>query len=755
MQRRDFFKITAATGALAALEGCGNPDHQLIRFIPDEDLTPGIATWKPSVCTLCQSGCGTLVRVMQGDAEVIRNGQLGLIKMGLAKKIEGNPAHPVSQGKLCPRGQAGLQVTYHPDRVKGPMALAGARGSGEYQPISWDDAEKKLVAQLTPLAGSKQKGALAFLTAPLQGQRRVIVENFAAAFGGAAVEFEFFDGSAIRQANLQSFGIAALPTVDLSQTNYVISFGADFLGTWNAPVAQSVGYGEMRRGRGGQRGKFVQFETRVSQTGANADEWIACPPGMEGALALALAHVIMNDKLRPASAAGAAIDGWSTGLSDFEPQKVAAQVGIDASKITRIAHEAAASSPAVVLIGDAATAHTNGLSAALAVNALNALLGSVGKPGGIEFAPAAAPVSENAAGAGARAAVKTSIRDLVQQINSANAPKALLLHGANPVFGTPASWQVKDALQKVPFIASFSSFIDETSILADLILPDNSPLESWLDGSPVSGSTRTVASVAAPAMSPIHNTKSMADVLLAVAQQSGGEAAKALPWKTYEDAVKASFAPYVKKTGGSITSTDADDLWKKVQAAGGWWSNASDAEPVRAGKASGAAAKVNAAQFDGDAGQYPFYFVPFASQMFYDGSLAHLPWMQEAPDPMSSAMWSTWVEINPQTAQNLGIAQADLIEVTSRHGSLRAPAMITPGIAPDAIAMPIGQGHERFTRYASGRGANPISILAPSTTENGALAWSATRVKIANVGKGKLILFGGSLREASIETQPR
>jgi anaerobic selenocysteine-containing dehydrogenase len=141
--------------------------------------------------------------------------------------------------------------------------------------------------------------------------------------------------------------------------------------------------------------------------------------------------------------------------------------------------------------------------------------------------------------------------------------------------------------------------------------------------------------------------------------------------------------------------------------------------------------------------------------MLYDGSLAHLPWMQEAPDPMSSAMWGTWVEINPQTAQKLGIAQADLIEVASQHGTLRAPAMLTPGVAPDAIAMPFGQGHEHYTRYASGRGANPISILAPMTTENGALAWGATRVKISNVGKGRLVLFGGSLRDLEIEKQPR
>src|SRR5690349_12653538 len=94
MQRRDFFKISAVTGAAAALDSCGNPEHQLIRFIPEEDLTPGVATWKPSLCTLCPAGCGLMVRVMEADAEVIRNGKPGLVKMGVAKKLEGNPSHP-------------------------------------------------------------------------------------------------------------------------------------------------------------------------------------------------------------------------------------------------------------------------------------------------------------------------------------------------------------------------------------------------------------------------------------------------------------------------------------------------------------------------------------------------------------------------------------------------------------------------------------------------------------------------------------
>ena len=110
---------------------------------------------------------------------------------------------------------------------------------------------------------------------------------------------------------------------------------------------------------------------------------------------------------------------------------------------------------------------------------------------------------------------------------------------------------------------------------------------------------------------------------------------------------------------------------------------------------------------------------------------------------MTTAMWSRWVEINTKTAQQLGIVQGDLVEIASAHGSVRAPAYISPAIAPDVIAMPAGQGHETFTRYASGRGANPIAILAPvMEPETGALAWAATRVRIAKVeGDGDLILF--------------
>src|ERR1700747_1184468 len=172
MEGRNFLKFWAISGARAALESCGSPEQQLIRFIPDEDLVPGIATWKPSVCTLCAAGCGTLVRVMEGDAEVVRNGRTGLVKMGLAKKLEGNPDHPINRGKLCARGHAALQVLYHPDRMANPLKRRGPRGSADFQEVSWDDALADLTSHLTDLRSSGSAASLAFLTRPLRGQRR-------------------------------------------------------------------------------------------------------------------------------------------------------------------------------------------------------------------------------------------------------------------------------------------------------------------------------------------------------------------------------------------------------------------------------------------------------------------------------------------------------------------------------------------------------------------------------------------------------
>ena len=741
MDRRSFIKLTAVSGGTAALASCGNPDHQLLRFVPDEDIVPGQAVWKPSVCPLCASGCGLTVRVMDADADVVRDGKAGVVQILAAKKLEGSPDHPINRGGLCARGQAAIQVTYHPDRITQPLKRKGNRGDGSYEAITWDAAIAEVVAKLNELATAGTTQSLSFIGRGGEGHRSALIAEFLSRFGAPPpVQYELFGDAVLRRANGISFGVEQLPTFDLANTRYLLNFGADVLGTWNAPVSHARAYGEMRQGTRGVRGHFVQVESRMSQTGASADEWIAIRPGTEGVLALGLANAVKE---------GAA--------AEYTPDVVEQATGVAAARVERIARELKERTPSLAIIGGAALAQTNGLFNASAINALNAVLGAVGKPGGFAFTPqlnvaAAAKLSGKPA-SGARTLQKLA-EDLLA--GDAGATQALMIDGVNPVFTTPRGWKVRDALSKVPFIVSCGSFLDETSILADIILPDHSFLESWAESVPESGSAMAVVSAAPAVMKPLHQTRSTPDVLLEIGRQL--EKPVELPWQTFEEMLTATFATLPSMTEGV-------DAWTDAQEKGGWWgdlpaplvrlrpsllrSSGTPGKPEGSSDVASASGRKNP-EFDGDPNQYPFHFLPYPSNQFLDGSLAHLPWLQEMPDPLTSAMWSSWVEINPAAAAKLGIAQGDIVEVTSQHGKLRTAAYLSPGIAPDVLAMPAGQGHATFTRYASGRGENPVDLLAPVTVDNtDAVAWAATRVTIARVGEpdGRLVLFAGEMRE--------
>ena len=703
MDRRHFIKLTAISGTTAALTACGNPENQIIRFIPEDDLVPGVATWKPSICPLCDAGCGVIARVMEGDAEVFRNGQAGVIRMGLAKKLEGNPADPISQGKICARGQAAIQVTYHPDRLDKPRKRSGERGSGQYADISWDEAIKELTGQLDALAAAGDQASLALLTKPRRTRRFELMARLLQGFGAPApITYEVFSDDVLRRANAVSFGSHQLPTFDLEHARYVLVFGADFLGTWNSTVAHSGAFGRMKQGAPGQRAKYVHVDARLSQTAANADEFVAIRPGTEGVLALGIARLVAAQRAK------GTVD---SAVAEWTPEEVEKRTGVPAPTVQRLATEFAGHAPAVAIIGGAPLAHTNGLFNALAVSTLNRVAGSVNQPGGLSFVTQAAPLPSRG----------------LNEILQGQPAKVLLIDDVNPVFGSPASWKVADALKRIPFIVSFGSFIDETSALADLILPDHSFLESWVDAAPESGSAKAAPSKFGPVMRPLYDTRSTPDVLLDVAAKLARPVA-GLPssYEAFLNAAEGSGGP--SNAGSNVRSNDRTNQLSNDRP------NLAFAEPV----------------FDGEASEYPYHLIPHASQAMYDGSLAHLPWLQELPDPMSSGMWCSWVEINAKKAEELGIHQGDMIEVTSTQGSLRAPAFLSPGIAPDAVAIPVGQGHTNFTRYATNRGVNPLAILAPATVaDTGAWAWAATRVKIARVGgpDESLILFGGATRE--------
>src|SRR5262245_38287724 len=140
MDRRDFFRILSATSAGALTGGCGhNRDKLLPLLVPEHEIVPGEEQWHAAACTGCSAGCGTLVRIMEGFRTIERDGERLQERIAAVKKIEGNPLDPVSGGRLCARGQAGVQSLYHPDRLRGPLMRGGRRGQGLFSNISWED----------------------------------------------------------------------------------------------------------------------------------------------------------------------------------------------------------------------------------------------------------------------------------------------------------------------------------------------------------------------------------------------------------------------------------------------------------------------------------------------------------------------------------------------------------------------------------------------------------------------------------------
>jgi len=719
MKRRTFLQLGGMTAAGAALAGCRSGNEKLIPYLipADEGVTPGKAEYYASSCRFCPAGCGILVRVSDGRA----------------KKVEGNPAHPVNRGKLCARGQAILQELYHPDRIAQPLKRSGSRGSGEFRKISWDEGIALLTEKLKALQQEKTTDRLALLTPPLSGTLADLTDRFMAAFGSPNhLSFELLAPDWLRRATRQAFGRASLPWYDLAETRYLLGFGADFVEHHLSPVQYGHAFGRMRQARDTVRGHFTYVGGRMSLTGASADRWLPARPGSEGTLALGLARLILADSLhdeQALAASGLQREKLLRRLAGYQLTRVAEQTGLPQQAIVEVAREFATTRPALAMAGEAVAFQSNGPEAVRAVLLLNLLAGNLNRPGGVYPAGGGGAGPENSF---------SGLLSLVAKMRADRIGVAMIQ--GNPVHAIPPATGFQEALARVPFIVSFATLLDDTALQADLILPDHAALESWGDVIPQGSAREAVVGLIQPVVTPLGDTRQIPDSLLATAHRLGGGMAASLPFQSYREMVKGAMRRRIAPARG----TDFETAWTELLRQGGLFGKiGSTGEGFRRATAA-AWPEPGEPRFAGDEKEYPLHLQVFPSTAFYDGRGAPLPWLQQLPDPMSTVVWDSWVEINPRTAAELGISHGDLVEVTSPAGSLRAPAVIYPGIRPDMVAIPLGQGQQGGGRYARGRGANPLSLLAmiDEGTEPRP-AWHATRVRLTRVSeKGNLVTAG-------------
>lgn len=702
ISRREFLKLLGAgSAATAVLTGCGPASRYVVRkpyvSMPEYSYN-GESTYFATTCRECPAGCGLVVRTMQGRAI----------------KVEGNKNNPVNLGKTCARGQATLQGLYNPDRVQHPVKQ-GRGVTLSDQRMTWDSAVNVVADALHSTSASK----VAFLLGLAPDHLFDLVSDLAKALGarppirfGALSMFEA--RASLRKATSQVFGREAMLYFDLAGAEVVFSFGANFLETWLSPVAYTRGFAEMRRGKAGRRGYLVQFEPRMSQTAATADEWIPIAPGTEGLVALALGRLIAEARGERVPAA----------YRDVDVEALAQMADVPVKKLERLAQLFASVERSLAIPGGAALAQSNGVSAGEAILALNILADNLGKEGGVFFAPQA-PL-----GAHHAPASPSEMLEFIQAMRNGEI-EVLFVHGVNPLFELPQGLGFAEALQQVPLVISFASFPDETALQSDYIFPDHTGLESWGYQRVLTGTGKKVLSGMQPVVVPYYDTRSTVDVFLAAVKQVGGRVAEALPFADEVEYLQSRLLDLVKAEGGFFQAPEINTFFAQFQQYGGWWTREDALDAPSGSKVLDKPLKVDKPAYYGE-GEFVLY--PFVSPVLGEAG-ANKPWLQETPDPTTTVMWGTWVEMNPRTAEELGIQDDDVVQVTSIFGTIEAPVYRYPAIRPDVIAIPFGQGHVAYGRYAQGRGANPADLLGVTFNPAGDLTFAALKVRVEKTGK--------------------
>jgi anaerobic selenocysteine-containing dehydrogenase len=706
LKRRTFMKALGLAAAGAVLPGCEREAHRLVPYLlPDDEIVPGVANWYASTCRECSAGCGITVRVMEGRA----------------KKIEGNPVHPLNQGKLCAQGQAALQGLYNPDRLRGPLRRNGRGDHSPFTSMSWEDGLDLLSERL-----KTARGRVIMISRPLSGTLADLASTFLRSIGG---ELLFYDPGAdlpLRTACRTLFGIDAWPHYDLGNSDYLLSFGAPFLEQWLSPVSFGIAYGHMRQGRATTRGRFVQVEPRLSLTGANADQWIPIRPGAEGLLAIGIGQVLLAEG--KSKLPGGQRRLYEQVYAGISLDRLAAAADIPRDWIIRTAREFAAAAAPLAIGGGSACAHTNATDSLMAINGLNAIAGNIGRAGGLRFYKSADFPMD---------ATIPWLTERAMQEMGGTPPSVILLYDTNPLHVVPPSIPLRRIFDQADFVASFSPFMDESTSSADLILPDHSALESWGDHVQTALSPRPAVSLAQPVVSPLYNTSALGDTILSMARRLG---LKQFPWHDFHQLLRTQWRRFLTHENRKTGDEEFETAWINHLQQGGSWSTSSPDLVIAKPRPPSAH---EPPLFDGDERDFPLHFFPYPSPSLGYGRGANLPWLQELPDTLTTATWGTWAEINPATARSYGIKQGDMVRIVSRHGSIEVPALYYPAIRPDVIAVPMGQGHMGYGRYASRRGANPASILAPLFDHrSGALATAATRICIETTDRpGKPVLL--------------
>jgi anaerobic selenocysteine-containing dehydrogenase len=794
MRRREFLRSIALTGCSLSLLQLDSLASAVGYHEDGPYNGPLLTRFINTTCGACPGGCGLRVRTVD-DIPV---------------RIDGNPIHPVSRGGLCPVGISSLSFLVHPDRIKQPLLRKGPRGSNEYDPISWEEAEGLLIGELMELKSAGVPEQLLFVDSREKGPGLELARSFTRGFGSPNFYHVYNSNSAV------AAGIWAGKEIDfvydLENARNFFCFGAPVFESGKNPVYYSALRSRLLDQSEGQKGNFYIIDPRLSASAAKAERWIPIKPNTYGILALGMLNLIIKEQLYDEEAAsrlcvgfedkidsrGRKIEGFkSRTLRIYVPSFVSEKTGVPVDQVITLARLFASSPGAIAVAGEVATQTVDGVHQAWAIMSLNAVTGKFNSPGGIvnynlnPFRTSASngikaqPIVCSSSGPFPFQSGLGDVESLPDSILSSSPypVKVAIFNNFNPIYDSVSSGRFRQAFQNIPFSVAISSLQNESTAFADLILPDCTFLEKDDLVLPDSEFSHQVAGLRQPVIAPLYQSRQSDDVILMLCR-------KFLPgdWKS-----KSSYRAYIEErldqiyqtnTGSPFSDefrisfdsllaergwrrreyTDSRGFLEEVRKTGGWW-NASQLRERQQGKfpssisefhldsqflrntfkgsKSNLGAMMTSSGFKVDEGseyllgpyreideseltQFPLalYIIELTTTRGEGGRLND---MADMVGYYEYLKWKSWVELNPETASELGLKDREMVWVESARGKIRLTLVLNPGLMPEVAAVPAGLGKKGS--YVFGEDISQI-LSTERELLTGTPAIAETRVRI-------------------------
>ncbi len=681
MERRSFLKLMGAGMLLASASGCRRPVEKIIPYVNKPvEVTPGVANWYTTTCGECSASCGVLAKSREGRPI----------------KLEGNPSHPLSQGGLCGRGQASILNLYNPDRLKNPVIPSLL---GSYQDTDWSHVDSQIKEQLFKVKQSGKKVVVLSGTLTSPSTKKLIQEFLGNFPGGKHVVYDPVVPEEISLAQELSYGTKLTPHYHFDRAQVIVSFGADFLGTWLSPVEFAKDFSKGRRVQTGKMSRLIVIEPALTLTGMNADEHHAVKAGNELAVALALAHeMIVRRKLSTEASNGDIVRA----LSNYSINNVATSTGIPAEKLREIANNLWNNRGRSLVVGGNVKGK-NSVALQVAVNLLNSVLENERVT-----VDGSHPSSQSDSSF-------ADLLNLVEDLRQRNVG-ALLIYKSNPVYTFPSplttdqdtlgdtllegdSGTFANLIKKVPLTVSFADRLDETAKLCNFVTPDSHYLESWNDNEPVKG----VVTITQPLISPLSSTRPFQDSLLTWNSS-------ALTWHDY---LQSNFS-------GDWNQSLQQGFTQTTNSNGGGSRN------FQSSSLSALPNRNTATSNEVTLSLYP-------SVALYDGRSADNGWLQELPDPITKITWGNYLSVSPKKASALHLQDGDVVKLTLTSGnSIEIPALVQPMLGEDVVMSAIGYGRSGIGHVGSDVGINTLPL---QTQKGNYVEWGGLGVaSIAKTG---------------------